>query len=50
MYKCYACGRETEQPGEVCPFCKFPVISTMHGDIEEEKQIRAFAAEYIQAK
>ena len=37
MYKCYACGKETEQPGEVCPFCKFPVISTMHGDIEEEK-------------
>ena len=49
MYQCYACGKEIEKPGELCPFCKFPVISTLHGDAEEEKKIRQYAEEYRQA-
>ena len=49
MYRCYACGKEIEQPGELCPFCRFPVISTLHGDPEEERQVREFAEEYRKA-
>ena len=49
MYKCYACGKEIERPGELCPYCKFPVISTMHGEKIEEKQIQEFAEEYRKA-
>ena len=46
MYKCYACGKEIEHPGDTCPFCRFPVISTLHGNQEEEEEIRKFAEEY----
>ena len=46
MYKCFACGKEIEHPGDSCPFCRFPVISTLHGDKDEEEKIREFAAEY----
>ena len=49
MYKCYACGKESKHPGEQCPFCKFPVISTMRGDKVEEEKIRQFAEEYRKA-
>lgn len=48
MYTCYACGREIEKPGDSCPFCRFPVVSTLHGDKDEEEQIRQFAEEYRQ--
>ena len=46
VYRCYACGRVIEEPGELCPFCRFPVISTMHGHKDELEQIRQFAEEY----
>ena len=46
MYKCPACGREIEKYDSTCPFCRFPVISTLHGDPEEEKQILAYVEEY----
>ena len=49
MYKCYACGKEIERPGELCPFCRFPVVSTLHGNTEEEKQVIQFAEEYRKA-
>lgn len=49
MYKCYACGKELEHPGETCPYCRFPVISTLHGDKKEEDRIREFAEEYKRA-
>ena len=46
MYKCYACGREIENPEDACPYCRFPVISTLHGEADEEEAIRQFAEEY----
>ena len=46
MYQCYACGKEIEHPGESCPFCAFPVISTLHGGAEEEERIRNMAEVY----
>lgn len=49
MYKCYACGREIERPGELCPYCRFPVISTLHGDQVEEQRILEFVKEYREA-
>ena len=49
MYKCYACGKEIAHPGESCPYCRFPVISTLHGEAGEEEQIRQFAEEYKKA-
>lgn len=49
VYKCYACGREIERPGELCPYCRFPVISTLHGDQVEEQQILEFVKEYREA-
>ena len=46
MYKCYACGREVNDTEELCPYCRFPVISTIHGDKVEDEEIRKFAEEY----
>ena len=46
MDKCYACGREIENTAELCPYCRFPKISTIHGNQEEKERIRQFAEEY----
>lgn len=44
--KCLVCGNILSEDDAVCPVCKFPHISMLHGSEEEKAKIMAMAEEY----